>query len=77
MSDLAYNKFDEKYFTTPIEKKYPPPKSRAEAKRYVEKLYDQVYADMRSDLARKAVLLCLDGGTCNKTTLINFTVEKM
>ena len=71
-SDLSYRQLECPYFTGALQ--YTKPKSRLAAKGAVLALYNKVLAKMANDIHGKAVLLCLDGGTCNRTTLINFTV---
>ena len=70
--NIAYCKFEDPYFRGAL--KYPPPDSRRAAAACVELLYEQTRRDLERDLKNKLVLLCLDGGTCNRVTLMNYTV---
>ena len=71
-SEISYRQLECPYFEGALQ--YAKPKDRRTAKAVVAALYNKVYTKMAADLHGKAVLLCLDGGTCNRTTLINFTV---
>ena len=71
-SEISYRQLECPYFAGALQ--YAKPKGRRTAKAAVATLYNKVYSKMARDLHGKAVLLCLDGGTCNRTTLINFTV---